>query len=281
MSQSLRWVVKKVARRFVAATGTVLPSASQRQPESIRALTYHRFGEAQQDAFCVTPAMFEAQLQLLARENRAVSLQQVIDHVVDGQAIPEHACLVTIDDGMLSTLTIALPLLEKYNVPAVAFVSSNLIGLDIDEAEERYLTWPELNELALSGLVEIGSHAHTHRSVARLSPEERVHEACESRRLLSENLNSDVRSFAYPFGMLSDHNEQTDQVLRQAGYTIAFNSMHGSIHHLMDPVSLPRVKVEGGESLAMFEAVSRGGMDRWRLIDDRLWRLQLVRQEIT
>ncbi|MBK7151881.1 MAG: hypothetical protein IPH72_09000 [Sandaracinaceae bacterium] len=48
----------------------------------------------------------------------------------------------------------------------------------------------------------------------------------------------------------------------------------------MDPISLPRVKIEGGEPLPMFALQSRGALDAWRVVDQNLYRLQRVRQEI-
>lgn len=278
-----RWYVKKLSRRCISATSPILDQL--RPPpvgKAVRVLTYHRFGKSEMDPFCVSSRDFEEHLEMLAGEGRAVSLEQV-KNLAQGNSedIPDDACLVTIDDGMISTLSIALPLLRKYRIPGVAFVSSKLIGLSTPELEERYLTWDELKELAACGTVTVGSHAHTHRSMASLPSAELRHEAITSRQLLSERLDKDVVSFAYPFGMSKDFNQDTDNRLRAAGYEIAFNSMHGPVQAGMDPISLPRVKVEGGESIDMFSSISRGGLDHWRMIDDRLWRMQRVRREIS
>ncbi|MEZ4248585.1 MAG: hypothetical protein R3B99_10120 [Polyangiales bacterium] len=90
-----------------------------------------------------------------------------------------------------------------------------------------------------------------------------------------------MTSFAYPFGTHGDFTSETEAALRDAGYTLAFNSKHGAIHPHMDPVSLPRVKIEGGEAAWMFRLAAQGGMDAWRVVDDNLWRLQRVRKELT
>ena len=66
-------------------------------------------------------------------------------------------------------------------------------------------------------------------------------------------------------------------MLREAGYAIAFNSMHGAIQAGADPISLPRIKVEAGEGLAMLRMLAGGAMDVWRVVDENLWRLQRVR----
>lgn len=281
----MRWYVKKAARLGVAmgsaASGSLLLRRRFHNGTRIRALTYHRIGAAHHDPFCVSAAAFESQVRQLAETGRAVSLEQLVDFVQGDGSLPPDACLVTIDDGMLSTLTEALPILEKWKVPAVAFVTSSLIGRTFPDMPERYLTWDELRQLAASGLVAIGSHAHTHRSLGMMSPDEAVTEARQSREMLSRELGREVKVFAYPFGTCGDFNAHTERVLREAGYQIAFNSVHGAITRGMDLISLPRIKIEGGESLRMFSLASRGAMDAWRLVDHTLWRLQRVRQEIT
>lgn len=246
----------------------------------MRVLTYHRFADEQRDPFCVTPADFDAQIALLAREGRAISLQQLSDFLHDRTELPDNACLVTIDDGMLSTMTEALPILEAHQVPAVAFVSSKLVGLDLDDLPEPYLSRAELKALNSSPWITVGSHAHTHRSMGELSSDEMREEASTSKQLLSEYIEEEVTSFAYPFGMQKDFNADTDRILHEVGYDIVFNSMHGAISAGVCSASLPRVKVEGGESVRMFDGISRGAMDAWRMVDDRLWRTQRVRREI-
>jgi hypothetical protein len=45
----------------------------------------------------------------------------------------------------------------------------------------------------------------------------------------------------------------------------------------MNPISLPRVKVERGDSPWLFGLLCRGGMDAWATVDRHLWRLQSSR----
>lgn len=262
------------------ASGSCLVRRWLSDHPAVRVLTYHRFGDAPRDPFCVSVADFDAQMRLLSEQGRAVSLEQIADMLAGRTSLPEGACLVSIDDGMVSTLEGALPVLQRWRVPAAVFVSSALIDRHVDGAEERYLTWTELTEVADSGLVDVGSHAHTHRSLGSMPPAEASEEMVRSRAVLEDRLARPVTSFAYPFGTRHDYSPQTDAALERAGYEIAFNSMHGAIRPGMSCFSLPRVKVEGGEPLFMFDLVTRGGMDAWRVIDSNLWRFQRVRTEL-
>jgi peptidoglycan/xylan/chitin deacetylase (PgdA/CDA1 family) len=273
----LRWTAKKAARHAFALGGVLSGALAVREalpfaPE-VRALTYHRLGVEGRDAFIVAPASFEAQMRSLAQRKLAISLDQLLAFVAGRASIPRGACVVTIDDGLLSTYTEALPVLRRWGVPAVAFVSAGLVGC-AQRYPERYMTWDHVRELAASGLVAIGSHAYTHRSLGRLDRDELAYEAKASRERIESEIGRPVRAFAYPYGMRPDFDRATDRVIADAGYTIAFNSMHGAISAGMDPISLPRVKIEGGESLLMFGLARRGAMDAWRAVDQTLWHLQ-------
>jgi peptidoglycan/xylan/chitin deacetylase (PgdA/CDA1 family) len=278
-----RWFVKKAARQGVAlgtwATGTLAARQLVQRGPRVRALTYHRFADQPRDPFSVTPEAFEEQMRFLAEERLAVSLDQVRRFVLGQEDLPDGACLVTIDDGLVSTRTEALPVLRRWGIPAVAFITAGLVGSDV-RYPEAYVTWEDLEACVASGLVTIGSHAYTHRSLGMIRPEEAFEEAARSKALIEEKLGVDVTSFAYPFGTRSDFNPYTERALADAGYTIAFNSMHGPIRSGADPISLPRVKVEGGEGLWMFRLMCRGAMDTWRAVDHTLFRLQRVRTEV-
>lgn len=279
-----RWYVKKAARQGVAlgswVTGSLVARRLLADGPVARVLTYHRIADVPHDPFSVSPADFEAQMRLLADEGRGISLQQLMDFVAGRGTIPQDACLVTIDDGMLSTLSEALPILKRTGVPAVAYVSAGLIAADFQGMDERYLDWDELREVGDSGVIEIGSHAYNHKSLGAMPAGEAADEARRSRDLLREKLGRDIESFAYPFGTHGDFSAATDAALADAGYSIAFTSMHGPVRPGMNPISLPRVKVEGGEPLFVFSLISRGALDPWRLVDENLWRLQRVRQEV-
>jgi len=173
-----------------------------------------------------------------------------------------------------------VPILKKYTIPAVAFITVSEIGTGsgstnttTDDHTEAHLTWSEIEALAEAGIV-IGSHAWTHRSLGKMSLDEVRKEAVHSREVLEKKLGLNVTAFAYPFGTRADFNESTAVILKESRYKFAFTSQHGSIWQKLDPLALPRVKVERGEALWMFRLLVSGGLDDWRWIDQTLWRLQ-------
>lgn len=262
------------------ATGYVPVSILGRGDPKVRVLTYHRFGTAVRDPFCVSPSEFEAQVAYLADRKLVISLAEFENFLAGKETLPHGAVLLTVDDGFRSLYTTALPILKHYGVPAVAFVSPGLIGSRgtvsqefYSDPPENFLDWDQLGVLANSN-VAIGSHAWTHRSLARLAPSEVVDEAVRSRDALEAKLGTQVGSFAYPFGTRADFSDTTADILKQSGYRCAFTSQHGPVRSGMEPFSLPRVKVEGGEGLWLFRLLVRGGLDGWRWVDKTLWRIQ-------
>lgn len=273
-----RWAVKKAARKAVMLGS--LPTRLLRQrgaPSSptVRVLTYHGFGETLRDPWCVHPAVFEQQLRWLAERNLAVSLSDVLAFVAGKKQLKDGSVLLTMDDGLASVATHAAPLMRRYGVPGVAYVTTSLIGLDgRDRAQpDRYLTWDEVAALPSAG-IEVGSHAHTHRSLGQMPLEEAMEEGARSKELLDAHLDAPVTTFAYPFGMRPDETPDTARVLSELGYTSIFIAQHGTLQRGADPARLPRVKVEGGEPAWTFPLVCQGAMDVWKLVDDNLWRLQ-------
>lgn len=280
----VRWMVKKLARGAMGygswASGSLAVRRALADGPCVRALTYHRFGDAPGDPFTVPAPVFEAQMRWLAERGLLVSLADVEDFVAGRKPLRADAVLVTIDDGSRSLSTVALPILRAHGVPAVAFVTAGLVGNEAAAAgePEPYLDWEQLGRVAQAGIA-IGSHAYDHVSMGRLSPGQAEEQACRSRELLEARLGLPVRSFAYPFGTRSDFDAATDAVVAAAGYTTAFTAVHGAIRPGMAPIGLPRVKIEHGDGPALFRLACRGGLDAWRAVDELLWRLQLARHE--
>jgi peptidoglycan/xylan/chitin deacetylase (PgdA/CDA1 family) len=282
---SLRWYLKKTARAGMVFTswgsGYLALSAATAAGPRLRVLTYHRFGNLPRDPFCVSVPDFAAQMAFLAEHRLAVGVAELESFLAGRAPVPDGAVLVTIDDGFRSTLTDAMPVLRDHGVPAIAFITPTKLGRapgdggEDDDLPEPFMTWDELDRLAAGG-VTIGSHAWTHRSLGRMPPAEAEDEAVRSREALERHLGRPVTTFAYPFGTRADYSETTAAILARAGYGLAFTSQHGPIRPGMDPHTLPRVKIEGGEGLRPFRLATRGGLDNWRLIDQTLWRIQVA-----
>jgi len=272
-----RWVAKKSARRALATgawgTGFTRRRSNAADEPRVRVLTYHRFGEGGRDPFRVSRSDFEAQMAYLAKHQLAISLDQFMAFLAGEATVPDGSVLITSDDGFRSVYEIMLPALKSHNLPGVAFVSPGFIDESPEGATEPYMTWGELRELTENNIA-VQSHGWKHRSLGLLDEADVRTEAARSRKSLEAELGHAVTSIAYPYGTRADFNETSERILAEEGYRAAFTSQHGAVERDTPAIRVPRIKVEGGDSLWMFQQTCRGAMDGWRVVDQLLYKLQ-------
>jgi peptidoglycan/xylan/chitin deacetylase (PgdA/CDA1 family) len=203
----------------------------------------------------------------LATRKLAVSLEAVEAFLAGKQNLPDGGVLVTIDDADVSAYTHALPVLQRHRIPAVLFVIVGQVG------QQGFVSYEQLGAMTVAGL-EIGSHTMTHTNLATLAPAAAHRELVQSKRMLQDALNAEVRAFAYPYGTRTSFNGRIAALVAQCGYRFAFTSQHGALRPGFDQMTLPRVKVEGGDPRWLFGPLCLGALDSWRWVDRWLWRLQ-------
>lgn len=124
--------------------------------------------------------------------------------------------MFTFDDGGVSFLGIAAPILEKYGKRGVFFISTKYVDTD------GFLTKEQVRELEERGHI-IGSHSHSHPdNIAALSVAEMDAEWQGSCKILKDILGHDVRCASIPNGYGSK--EQNASAMR-AGITELYTSV--------------------------------------------------------
>lgn len=156
--------------------------------------------------------------------------------------------VITFDDGLHDNYTAALPILQKYDVPAVIYPIMGELG-------RRAVTWPEakdqtpadiisereIREMADRG-IEFGSHLMDHTHLTRHDHEEQMRQLTESKNALEQILSADALSVAYPYG---DVDEAAVARAKQAGYQFGLTTIEGSNTRDSDPMQLKRLPVKG------------------------------------
>lgn len=161
----------------------------------------------------ISPARFEQQLEWLARTKRVVTLDETLFH------LPSRAIAITFDDGYRDNLTVALPLLEKFNLPMTLFVVAGFVDSD------GYLSEEELQEIANHPLITIGSHGLWHRHFNRITLDEARFELKESKHLLEDTIGKPVDLMAWPYGECS---AEVEQLAGECGYRAAWSVWKGT-----------------------------------------------------
>jgi peptidoglycan/xylan/chitin deacetylase (PgdA/CDA1 family) len=270
-----RWYAKKISRRGAAAISAVSGWLHlwSRIGSSVRVLTYHHVADRPRDPFAVPSSVFDRQMRWLARRGLVLSLDDFV-LFLEGRLNPRPgSVLITIDDGYDDLWSTALPVLERHNVPAVAFVPAGELERSVPGEACRRVSREELAALARRG-VSVGSHSWHHRSLGDADEREVLNQVRRSRSELQLITGHAVQAFAYPFGTRRDFNDRTRAALDAAGYRLGFTSQHGRVTCSSDRLALPRIKIEGGDPFWLFRASVTGGMDLWRFVDRLASRFQ-------
>jgi peptidoglycan/xylan/chitin deacetylase (PgdA/CDA1 family) len=119
------------------------------------------------------------------------------------------------------------------------------------ELDSRILDWNQVHEMRRSG-VDFGAHTMTHPSVSHLEGEAFTEELIRSKKLLESRLDSAVDDFAYPFGKDSDRSEQSETILRGAGYRSAVTTIDGYNTLGANLLQLRRQQIGNDRSISSF-----------------------------
>lgn len=129
--------------------------------------------------------------------------------------------VITFDDGHLSNLEIAAPLLLERGLSALFFVTSGFIG-----KRAGFMDREQLATLAAMPGMLIGGHGVTHRFLDDLDERECRAELQESREQLALMSGQECRSISFPGGR---YNENTLNLLKDTGYWQWFGSEIGTV----------------------------------------------------
>jgi peptidoglycan/xylan/chitin deacetylase (PgdA/CDA1 family) len=110
-------------------------------------------------------------------------------------------------------------------------------------ATHRILSADEVLKISEGGLVEVGSHTHTHPQLSGLSKEAQREEMLHSKLSLEELTGTAVTSFAYPYGWHGDYTPESVLLARESGFTSGCTTIAGAVNRNMDEFQLPRMHV--------------------------------------
>ncbi|MBE7010056.1 MAG: polysaccharide deacetylase [Ruminococcaceae bacterium] len=192
--------------------------------------------------YVISPSEFEQDLQFLQNNGyTVVRLQDVVDFVQKGRALPDKAVLLTFDDGYLSFDTYITPLLEKYNASAVLSVigsySDDYTNNHDTNPAYAHVTWQDVKRMAESGRVEIANHSYKmHETNERRGTMRRAGESEEAyqqtflkdeernRELIQAAIGYRPICYTYPFGFISP---ESIPVLKEAKYLVTLSCTEG------------------------------------------------------
>ncbi len=182
-----------------------LPKEGNYEPMAEIYLNFHGLGtppahvEADERPYWLAPGRFDSILRMIRDSDASRRVR------------------VTFDDGNRSDVTIALPLLEAYELRGAFFVVTGRIGTP------SYLGAADVVRLRDAGMT-IGSHGAAHVSWTSLADAELAAQVARSLRNLSQLIAQPVTEVAVPFG---DYDRRVLGVLRRLGVTRVHTSDTG------------------------------------------------------
>lgn len=120
---------------------------------------------SKQNKYFISPELFKADLEYLKEHGyTAITMTELINYVYNDAPLPEKPIVLTFDDGYYNNYYFAYPLLKEYGQKAViSIIGSQTDMFSLLKEENTYyshVTWNHINEMMISGLVEIQNHTY-------------------------------------------------------------------------------------------------------------------------
>ncbi len=130
---------------------------------------------------------------------------------------------------------------------------------------QRSLDWDQIQTMHGSGLIEFGSHTHSHRILGRCSQNVVLQELQTSRKIIEDRLGTRCDLFCYPNGTPGDFTVETELLVKEAGYRCSLTTVTGWNSVKSSPFGLRRWGVDNSLTLQRFKFMVSGAM---RLIEN-------------
>lgn len=249
--------VKTTTTTTTKVTTTLLPgettTAAASLPSNvgtgrgISILMYHYFydaeaGEDGKDSNYIEKNSFDAQMKYLNENGYYFPTWQEVADFVDGKiTLPSKSVVITADDGHESFFRIALPILEKYQVKATAFIITDRRSNVYQNYSSSYVSYQSHTHSMHQGGCSGGSNGR----FRCISLEDGVADLNKSFSLIGGN----NEAIAYPFG---DVNQNALDIVKQTPIKVGVTTKYGRAKKGMDRLRLPRMRMYKGMSLSAF-----------------------------
>jgi peptidoglycan/xylan/chitin deacetylase (PgdA/CDA1 family) len=243
--------MKTIARKAAKATLTPLGWPARRRRGDVVILLYHRVGE-QTSEIEVSARALERHLHDLVARERVLTLDEAVAGDRGGGVV------VTFDDGYRDFYQVVLPLLVRYQVPAVLYLATGLVANGRGLKSLEALTWSQLREAVETGLVTVGSHTHGHVDLSKSTETEAEEEMHRSKGLIENHLGSSCDHFAYPWAV---GGPAADRAARRMFRTAALDAWRTNRAGKVDPHRLGRVPILRSDGQFFFRRKVRGELD--------------------
>jgi peptidoglycan/xylan/chitin deacetylase (PgdA/CDA1 family) len=260
------------AQRSVKSVAALLPA----RPGTV-VLIYHRVGARSRLDVDLPTADFNVQIEKLAAAGETVALADALDTLQSQPHPARHEVVVTFDDGTADFADTVLPVLVAHRIPVTLYLATAFIEEQRPFPDDgQPLSWAALRDACATGLVDVGSHTHTHAVLDRLPPGRASDELDRSKQLIEDRLGRPCLDFAYPKAL--PPSAAADVAVRARFRSAALAGTRPNLPGRTDPFRLARSPIQRSDGTRFFERKVAGGMgleDSLRRVANR-WRYRGV-----
>lgn len=251
-------VLSGFARRGVKVVAASVDRV-HRPARGLVVLIYHRVGATTGVEVDLPAELFDEQMAFLRERGPVLTLDEALDHLAADTPDGPDPVVVTFDDGTADFVEVAVPILERHQVPALLYAATAFI----DEGrwfpdEGRPASWAGLRDAVATGLVTVGSHTHNHALLDRLPPDQVADELDRSIDRIGSELGREARHFAYPKAVAPS--PEADRLVRARFRSAALSGSRANPYGATDPYRLARTPVQVSDAMRWFAHKARGGM---------------------
>ena len=219
---------------------------------------------------------FEELIISLKTLGKFITTEKLLDILNGKTSLDDRYFHLSFDDGFRNNFTNALPILSKYEVPAIFFVPTSLVEAEwkltqtycIETTKYKsvieMLKWNDLRQMSDMGY-EIGSHTRTHARFSAISFDRNLmeHEIKGSKLDLEQKLGTECKYISWPYGRITDSNDISLSVVQGSGYKACFGAYRGKIiPGITNKLSIPRHHFEVQWPLSHTLYFARGNMEK-------------------
>jgi len=203
----------------------------------------------------ISTTRLEAHLRYLVDNGYYFPSWKELRDYIDGKIeLPEKSVVLTFDNVSDSFFENAVPLLEKYDVRATAFI----VCKGQSDVIKKYGNLKHVRLESNSYDLHRGGGSIGHGGIfTALSQEEGLSDLKKSIDMLGSR-----DAFAYPYG---DYNETCEKAAKEAGFRCAVTTKSGKAAPGDDPYALPRIRTyDGMNSTSFAAAIAPEGTDIYK-----------------
>ncbi len=160
----------------------------------------------------------------------------------DGELIlPEKSIVLCFDDAAQDFLDYGIPVIEECQVPVTCFIVTEWSGEEkVRKYKSDYVTYQSHSHDMHKGGGKIG-HGGIFTALS--------HEDALADLQTSIEICGNGDAFAYPYG---DYTDECRNIVEEAGFDCAVTTVYGKAYPGMDPMLLPRVRMNNDQTMEQF-----------------------------